>query len=179
MYIRGKHKHAVNVTRNPRKRIGYCIALKPSTNCSIITISRRVPDAQRRRFAGEKGRGRMPRKQIEIQQFGARIVSERAAATVWTVAAVPVLPVNYGGRPSCGARCRTVFRGLPNTVPTAAETERCGDWIRDNWAPGWRLRNTRGGRCCRNAIDVGLSSVCHRRTLHRVFRDAFEILGIV
>lgn len=87
----------MNVTRNPRKRIGYRIAFKPSTNCSIITISRRVPDAQRRRFAGEKGRGRMPRKQIEIQQFGARIVSERAAATV------PVLPVNYGGRPSCGA----------------------------------------------------------------------------
>lgn len=174
IYIRGKHKHAVNVTRNPRKRIGYRIAFKPSTNCSIITISRRVPDAQRRRFAGEKGRGRMRRKQIEIQQFGARIVSEWAAATV------PVLPVNYGRRPSCGTRCRMVFRGLPNTVPAAAaaETERCGDWIRDNWAPGWRLRNTRGGRRCRNAIDVGLSSVCHRCTLYRVFRDAFEILGV-
>lgn len=122
-----EHKHAVNVSRNPRKRIGYCIAFGPSTNCSIITISRRVPDTQRRgKRRGRRGGGQMPRKQIEIRSSSEQGPYRSESAQPPS----PVLPVNYGeDRAVCGTRYGTVFRGLPNT---AAETERCGDWIRDN-----------------------------------------------
>lgn len=58
------------------------------------------------RWSGERGEGEC-RKQIEIQQFGARNLLEGAVLS----ATVPVLPVNRGEDRSVRARY-TVFRGV-------------------------------------------------------------------
>lgn len=70
----------LNVSRDPRKRIGYCTAFESSTNCSIITISRCTPDTQRWRSAVAKGEARANvGSKLKFNGSGARNLSEGAA----------------------------------------------------------------------------------------------------
>lgn len=81
----------LNVSRNPRERIGYCIAFESSTNCLIITISRCTPDTQCWRSAGaEDGAGANAGSKLKFNSSGARNHLSEGATTV------PVLPVNCG-----------------------------------------------------------------------------------
>lgn len=129
----------LNVSRNPRKRIEYCIAFEQSTNCSIITISRCTPDTQRWRSAGAAGRGggRMPEANWNstVRGQGTYRRVPQPSATV-----LPVLPVNCGEGRASSSAVRHGIQGVTEyTCPSPRL--RCGGWIRDNWAPRWRSHN--------------------------------------
>ena len=165
----------LNVFRNPRKRIGYCIALVPSTNCSIITISRCTPDTQRWRSAGamedRSWDGGECRKQIEIQQFGGKEPSYRR---VPQLATVPVLPVITAGKVDSGA----ARHGIQEVTECRARR-----WGRDVAAEYTRQLSTEmkvtqyGGRHCHSTIDVGLSPVCSIVTVVTLYRVPRYISG--
>jgi len=117
----------LNVFRNPRKRIGYCIALVPSTNCSIITISRCTPDTQRWRSAGAMedrscGMGVNAGSKLKFNSSGARNLSEGAA----TRHCAGIAGYNCGeGR--FGRSTTRYSRGY--RMSCSSLRPRCGGWI--------------------------------------------------